>query len=126
MLEPISLRFENRREKEAARRQIGASGRKQVSVTAAPTERPWRPRTPSSQLPLVYYVWSAETDELVRIDFIAVLPATLLLCFKFGCPGNKNRCAHCDYDRGMVIAEEAESTNYAMIAKRKFDCRSPV
>src|SRR4051812_14594792 len=52
MLEPISLRFENRREMEAARRQIGASGRKQVSVTAAPIERPWRPRTPLSQLPL--------------------------------------------------------------------------
>src|SRR3954467_6193553 len=47
MLEPISLRFENCREKEAARRQIGASGRKQVSVTAAPIERPWRPRTPT-------------------------------------------------------------------------------
>jgi hypothetical protein len=36
MLEPISLRFENSREKEAAIVGIDASGRKQVSVTAAP------------------------------------------------------------------------------------------
>jgi hypothetical protein len=37
MLEPISLRFDPGREKEAAIVGIGASGRKQVSVTAAPS-----------------------------------------------------------------------------------------
>jgi hypothetical protein len=36
MLEPISLRFDSSQEKEAAMVGIGASGRKQVSVTAAP------------------------------------------------------------------------------------------
>src|SRR3982751_5985924 len=76
MLEPISLRFENRREMEAARRQIGASGRKQVSVTAAPIERPWRPRTPLSQLPLFITYSPPRRTNSSGLNFIAVLLAT--------------------------------------------------
>ena len=100
MLEPISLRFENSREMEAACRQIGAGGRKQVSVTAAPIERPWRPRAPLLQLPLFITYGPPRRTNSSGLNFIAILPATPLLCFKFGFMGNKNRCAYCDYDPG--------------------------
>jgi len=68
MLEPISLRFDSSREKEAASRRHWCERpeaslchrRANVQPVASPRSNCY------STLPQIYYVWSAETDELFQ------------------------------------------------------------